>query len=242
VYDAEAPADRADFLRGVQDDKYEYVPAIWGPSYATGALAAGRVGTFEYALEVKNAALASRPESWDATATGLGNPTVSGRVGLRPGPVWSLGASASRGTYFRPEALPTLPAGRDIGDYNEVVFGQDVRFAWHHLQVWAEVYETRFQVPRVGNADSLAYYLEAKYKITPRLFGALRWNQALHGGVLDPAGRSVPWSRDVWRIDTAVGFRLTPHLGLKLQHSLQQEASPGRGPGHLAAGQLTLRF
>ena len=97
--------------------------------------------------------------------------------------MWSFGFSASNGSYFRPEAQATLPPGRDIGDYRELVLGQDASFAWHHLQVWAEVYEARFEVPRVGNADTLAYYLEAKYKFTPQFFGALRWNQQLFSNV-----------------------------------------------------------
>jgi hypothetical protein len=67
---------------------------------------------------------------------------------------------------------------------------------------WAEVFETRFEVPNVGNAD-LSYYLEAKYKITPQLFVALRWNQQLYGespimekapdGAMTP-GESMPRS------------------------------------------------
>ena len=83
---------------------------------------------------------------------------------------------------FGAEAEPTLPPGRDIGDYREFVLGQDVSFAWRHLQLWAEFYEARFEVPRVGNADTFAYYyIEAKYKFTPQLFGAIRWNQQLFG-------------------------------------------------------------
>jgi hypothetical protein len=44
---------------------------------------------------------------------------------------------------------------------------------------WAEFYEARFEVPNVGDADTFAYYVEAKYKFTPQLFGAVRWNQQL---------------------------------------------------------------
>src|SRR3954468_11497126 len=44
---------------GTPNDKYEYNPVIWGPSYATGISAAGRIGKFDYAAEVKNASLSS---------------------------------------------------------------------------------------------------------------------------------------------------------------------------------------
>ncbi|MSU63324.1 MAG: hypothetical protein EXS31_13165 [Pedosphaera sp.] len=179
VYDTEAPSSAQDFLSRTleSEGKYDFNPIIWGPSYTTGASVAGRIGKFDYAAEIKNAALSSRPESWDATQIGFDHPTFTGRVGFRPNPMWNLGFSASSGPYFRPEARPTLPSGRGIGDYREHVLGQDIRFAWHHWQLWAEVYEARFDVPHVGNADTVAYYLEAKYKFTPQLFSALRWNQ-----------------------------------------------------------------
>ena len=51
--------------------------------------------------------------------------------------MWDFGFSVSDGPYFRAEAQHTLPPGRGIGDYRELVLGQDASFAWHHLQVWA---------------------------------------------------------------------------------------------------------
>jgi hypothetical protein len=54
-----------------------------------------------------------------------------------------------------PEAERTLPRGRDVDDYRELLLGQDISFAWHHLQLWAECYETRFEVPRLSTADTL---------------------------------------------------------------------------------------
>ena len=242
IYDTEAPSSPRDFLGPISDPKYEYSPVIWGPSYATGASVAGRLGKFDYAAEMKNASLSSRPESWDATEIGFDHPTFSGRAGFRPNPMWNLGFSASTGPYFRPEARPTLPSGRGIGDYREHVLGQDIRFAWHHWQLWAEVYETRFEVPRVGNADTIAYYFEAKYKFTPQFFGALRWNQQLFGTVPDGLGGRAPWGHDLWRIDTALAYRFTAHMQLKLQYSLQHEDSGPRDVGHTIAAQFTVRF
>src|SRR6184192_1242450 len=127
--------------------KYAFNPVIWGPSYASGISVSGRLDRFDYAVEMKNASLSSRPESWYITENDFENPTFSGRVGFRPNEAWNLGFSASEGPYFRREAEPTLPAGDAIDDYREFVLGQDVSFEWHHLQVWAECYEARFQVP-----------------------------------------------------------------------------------------------
>ena len=191
---------------------------------------------------MKNSSLSSRPESWSVTEVGFRDPTFSGRLGFRPNEAWSFGISASDGAYFRREAEGTLPRGRDIDDYRELVLGQDISFAWHHLQLWAEFYEARFQVPRVGDADTFAYYLEAKYKFTPQLFGALRWNQQLFGDVPDGAGDHVRWAQDLGRIDVALGYRFTPHTQLKLQYSFQHETTGRENDNHLVAAQFTVRF
>jgi hypothetical protein len=242
ISDKTAPASPLDFVRRFDSAKYEFNPVIWGPSYASGVSISGQLGKFDYAAEMKNSSLSSRPESWSLTEVGFDHPTFSGRLGFRPNEAWSFGVSASDGAYLRPEAQPSLPRGRDIGDYRELVLGQDISFAWHHLQLWAELYEARFQVPRVGDADTFAYYVEAKYKFTPQLFGALRWNQQLFGDVPDGAGGQIHWGQDLGRIDTALGYRFTSHTQLKLQYSFQHETSGPEVDNHMLAGQFTVRF
>jgi hypothetical protein len=225
------------FDRALRFDKYELIPVIWGPSYASGASVAGRIAEFDYAAEVKNASLSSRPETWDLTGTGFENPTVSARVAFRPNQMWNFGLSASDGAYLRSEAGGYLPRGRDIDDYREKVLGQDVSFAWHHLQVWAECYEARFDVARVGEADTFAWYLEAKYKFTPQFFAALRWNQQF----FDTTSQSS-LGRDLNRLDAAAAYRFTPYTQLKLQYSFQTETTARGNDNHLFAAQFTVRF
>jgi len=222
--------------------KYTFNPVIWGPSYASGISVSGRLGQFDYAVEMKNASLSSRPESWYITENGFENPTFSSRIGFRPNEAWNFGFSGSEGPYFRREAEPTLPPGRDIGDYREFVLGQDISFAWHHLQLWAEVYEARFEVPNVGDADTLAYYVEAKYKFTPQFFGAIRWNQQLFSTISNGYGGNERWSPDLERIEVAATYRFTPHAQLKLQYSFQHETTAPGQDNHLLATQFTLRF
>lgn len=222
--------------------KYIFNPVIWGPSYASGISVSGQLDRFDYAIEMKNTSLSSRPESWDVTENGFEHPTFSARAGFRPNEAWNFGVSASEGPYFRREAEPTLPPGRGIDDYREFVLGQDASFAWHHLQVWAEFYEARFQVPHVGNADTFAYYIEAKYKFTPQLFGAVRWNQQLFDTINDGYGHQVRWSPDIGRIDIAATYRFTPHVQIKVQYDYQHETTSKDEDNHLFATQLTVRF
>ena len=243
IQDKYAPYSALDFIsRPYYYGKYSFNPVIWGPSYASGISVSGQLSKFDYAVEMKNASLSSRPESWYVTENGFENPTFSGRVGFRPNEAWNFGFSASEGPYFRREAEPTLPPGRNIDDYREFVLGQDASFAWRHLQVWAEFYEARFEVPRVGNADTFAYYIEAKYKFTPQLFGAIRWNQQLFGTISDGYGNNVRWSPDLGRIDIAAAYRFTPHTQLKLQYDFQHETTGPGDDNHLFAAQFTIRF
>jgi hypothetical protein len=243
IRDKFAPLSVFDFVYGFYYyQKYAFNPVIWGPSYASGISVSGRLDRFDYAVEMKNASLSSRPESWNITESSFEYPTFSGRVGFRPNEAWNFGLSASEGPYFRDEAETTLPPGRDIGDYREFLLGQDASFAWRHLQVWVEFYEARFEVPRAGNADTFAYYIEAKYKFTPQLFAAIRWNQQLFGDVSDPLGGSIRWSDDLARIDLAAGYRFTSHTQLKIQYSYQHETTGQGNDNHLVAAQLTTRF
>src|SRR6266404_5745583 len=243
IQDKYAPYSALDFIsRPYYYGKYSFNPVIWGPSYASGISVSGQLGKFDYAVEMKNASLSSRPESWYVTENGFENPTFSSRVGFRPNEAWNFGFSASEGPYFRREAESTLPPGRDIDDYREFVLGQDVSFAWRHLQVWAEFYEARFEVPRVGNADTFAYYVEAKYKFTPQFFGAIRWNQQLFNTINNGYGGKERWSPDLGRIDVAATYRLTTHAQLKLQYSFQHETTAPGQDNHLLATQFTVRF
>jgi hypothetical protein len=244
VADREAPSSRADFAERHNDfdENYERNPIMWGPNYTSGAAILGTVDKFDYRVEIKNAPISSRPDSWDITQIGLDHPTFSGRVDLRPSPTWTFGVSSSFGPYMRPEARVTLPRGSHIDDFDQITIAQDASFAWRHFQLWAEVFETRFEVPRVGNADTLAYYLEARYKLTPQLFAAVRWNQQFFSNVSDGASGRFGWGNDVWRTDAALGYRFTNYLQAKLQYSFTHQHAELQQGEQLVAAQLTLRF
>jgi hypothetical protein len=236
------PHDGITDFGGGYSDKYLRLPVIWGPSYASGGSMSGSFGKFDYAVEIKNAALSSRPESWDLTEVNFANPTFSGRVGFRPNEMLNIGFSASDGSYLRSEAASSLPPGHSIGDYREILLGQDISFAWHHFQFWAEVFEARFEVPNVGNADTLSYYIEGKYKINSQLFTALRWNQQLYGKVPNGDDPPLQWGNDIWRVDAVVGYRFTNYLQVKLQYSLTRQDTARQEGEHLVAGQFTIKF
>ena len=136
----------------------------------------------------------------------------------------------------------TLPRGTDRGDFKQDTLGFDASYAHHHFELWGELMLSRFEVPRVGDADTLAYYLEAKYKITESLFVALRWNQQFFDDVPDGRGGEASWDRDLFRADLAVGYRFNRSLQGKVQYSYGHERGPNANGDHLLAAQVTLRF
>src|SRR3989442_6932183 len=104
ISDKVAPSSRRDFINRFEPaNKYEFNPVIWGPDYASGVSVSGRLGQFDYAAEMKNSPLMSRPESWSVTEVGFDNPTFNARVGFRPDQAWNFGLSAGEGPYFRRE-------------------------------------------------------------------------------------------------------------------------------------------
>ncbi len=227
---------RGGFFGDDYSDKNLRQPIVWGPAYTSGFSVSGRIGKFEYAADFKNSALSSRPEYWGAQDAQWQHPAISARVGFRPNQMWSFGVSGSVGTYLDHDAKEFLPPGYGLRDHRQIVIAQDFSFAWHQWQVWAEYYAARFEIPTIGDADTLAYYIEAKYKLTPQLFGALRWNQQFYNRI-----DGQRWGREMRRIDASAAFRFTPHTQLKLQYTLEDEEGP-RGLSHGVAAQFTIRF
>jgi hypothetical protein len=220
---------------------YEHLPIIWGPSYATGVSISAQQGRFDLALEIKNTGPSSRPESWTLGAVGFEHPAVGVRLGFRPDLRFNLGVSASDSVFLLPAAAATLPAGQRLGSYRERLWGQDFSFEWHHLQVWAELFEAQFELPPVGTARTVAGYVELRYKLTPRLAGAMRWNQQVFSS-LHASGVATRWGTDLARVDLAATYRCTLQSQLKVQVSAVVRSAGQPRPDATGALQYLLRF
>ena len=250
VTDTVAPASPQAFLARVDvaDKKNEWVPVVWGPVYATGASAFGSWKRFDYAVEWKTSGLSARPDAWGPTAGDWRHPNVAARVGHRPNAAWTLGLSLSRGPYMRPAAEPSLSSHYDpsgnyrVSDFHQTTAAGDLSFARRHWEFWSELIFSRFNVPNVGDADAWSYYVEGKYKISPRLSAALRWGQQRFGDLPDGAGGLRPWDGAIWRTDQALGWRWTRHIQAKLQYSFSREDKTVAQDRHLVSAQATVRF
>ena len=236
-----AVAPLAGFLgrRGKPDNPQTWLPIIWGPSYATGVSVFGRLAQIDYVFEVKNASLSSRPNAWDATQNGWQSTTYTGRLGWRPAPEWNFGTSFSHGPYLLPESQSSLPIDTSWRDFDQTTFGLDASYAHDRWLIWAELMNSRFEVPNVGAVRVLSGFIEAKYKLNAQWWLASRWNQSWFG---DIPTTSRAWDNDGWRLDLALGHRFSRNVQAKLQYSLAEHSGNDQEGNHLLAAQITVKF
>jgi len=225
--------------RHLPDNRRSWLPIIWGPSYASGASIFGQIGVFDYAFEIKNAALASAPRSWDIVENGWDSTTYTGRLGWRRSPEWNLGSSFSHGPYMMAESQSSLPAGSSFRDFNQTTFGIDGAWSHDQWQIWSELMTSRFEVPNVGAVRVVSGFLEAKRKLNAQWWLAARWNQSWFG---DLPGTSTGWDNDGWRADFSLGYRFSRHLQAKLQYSIAERSGQDEEGDHLFAAQITVKF
>ena len=216
---------------------YYYNPIIWGPSYASGFSASGRWRQFDWAVELKNASLSSRPEYWPVTRTGFQHPTVSGRIAWRPDLRWTFGLSASEGSWAGPGERFADPE-----DYRQQLVLADVTYAHRHLQVWAEYAVSQFSV--AGFEDELetrAWFVEVRYKILPRLSAALRWNEQTFSELYEYGKEIGKWGGDLQRLDASVTWRFNAHSQIVLEVDRYWGESEEEDR-YVLSSRLTLRF
>jgi hypothetical protein len=237
-----ATPGRAAFLnrKNLASNVPGWLPVVWGPSYTSGGQIGGTAGIFDYALELKNAGLASRPSDWQFWQKSFSYPTLTGRVGVRPDAAWNIGVSGSGGSYItsQPRVTNTL----DPWDATQSVVGADVSWASGPLQIWAEAAWSQWQIPNLGPADAWTYFVESKWKISPEVWLAGRWNQQLYGEFDAVGGGTTSWGNDTWRIDACVGLRLDRFMQFKVQYSYLDQVGFDQQSPNLFAIQLVMEF
>jgi hypothetical protein len=242
VTDRSVPASVAEFAarRNAPENKVGWVPIVWGPSYATGASLTAGAGPVDALVEVKNAALSSRPNTWDALDRSAPDRlTVTGRLAWHPSPTWTLGTSWSRGPYLQKDARATLPENSGVDDFDQTTVGLDLTFERHRLQLWSELVRVRFEVPRVGDVEAHSGFIELRYKTVPRVWLAARWNGSWFDRI---PGRRESWDRDLQRIDLGVGYRHDAHMQAKLEVSHADQSGGNTNGQYLITAQFSMWF
>jgi len=202
----------------LQTEKTNWSSVIWGQSLSNGAAIYGNINTIDYALEIKNTGLGSTPEEWDFGEGDFSDPLFATRIGYRPNAAWNLGISASRGPFLDADTFSSANLGIDRGDFNQSLFGIDVRWAYRNWVITGEAFYSIYN--RAGeDLESLSYYLETTYNVSPGFSMAARIAQSVTNEVSIPSGGTAPWSPDLLRGELAVSYRFTPDLIMQAHYA-----------------------
>ncbi len=244
VWDSVAPADVDGQIgyREIEDEKNDWVPMLWGPVYHTGAMVFGTVGDFDLRVAATNAAPCERPEEWTWQKDDEEALAWSVRAGWRAFPGFVAGVNWARGAFMRREAADAL-GDSDRRDFRQSLVGIDLEYRIGHLEMWAEVYGSSWEVSRVAEPlRALAGYVEARYSFTPRFYLAARWGMIHFDEVRDLAGNRTEWDRDAWRAELGAGYEFAANLLLKAQYEVNEQIG-GREPhDDMASFSLSVGF
>jgi hypothetical protein len=219
-------------------DKEKWASVLWGPGYATGASVFGATEEFDYALELKNAALSSHPDSW--SEIDFNQPTLTARFGWRPDASLAVGVSASCGSWLEEDAI-----GVDRDDLAQSTLGLDLRWSHHDLIVSGEVVLSEFETPAAGDLRTASWFLQARWKTAPGIWLAARFGQMIANEATGLVGEDVAWQPSVWRAEFGAGWRITPNLLLKGGYGFTHtagNAGDGDAGEHLLGTGIGWRF
>ena len=175
-----------------------------------------------------------------------GGGQIAGRVAWHPVPAFTVGVSAARGVFVADivrEARPDAPPGDD----DQRAFGIDAEASWGRWLVRGEYVANAWRIPPldapriVDPLGSRAGYAEAKVRLHPRLYAALR-GDVIRFTTIEGSGGVETWEADVSRVEYGVG--ITIRRGLLAKASVLSNWRDGGRVrrSHLGAVQLLFWF
>jgi hypothetical protein len=217
-------------------------------SYLSGAQLFGKLGRFGYSVGLANGALCN-PTDLSVSQ----RPMVFGRLHLQPAISLKIGVSAASGNYLNHKLVKNQRPNLQPEKYAQYVAGLDIEYSRGYLVFFGEGTFSRWQSPFIsGDLDALAFSVEARYKILPRLFVAARYGRLDFSDIadaqdVDADGKlAEPWEFPVWRLESGAGYYLSRHALLKAvwQINRTQELNPGSGDpaDDLIAVQMTVFY
>jgi hypothetical protein len=217
------------------------VPTIAAERWDTGVQV--RVGppTLEAALSYTVGSL-SDPRIGDDNSGGQ----IAGRVAWHPVAAFTVGVSAAHGAFIAENvrrARPDAPPGHDT----QRAFGIDADVSWGRWLVRGEYVANAWRVPPldvpriVDPLGSRAGYVEARFRVHPRVYAAVR-GDVMSFTTIDVPGGAEAWEADVTRVEYGIGF--TIRRGLLLKTSVLSNWRDGGRvkTSHLGAVQVLFWF
>jgi hypothetical protein len=250
---------RADSLPANADELLRMRGRGWLSQFSVGSTTPGAgmplVNAFHWDTGVQAHAANSWGEVAASVTTGTvaeplgkdnnGGKNIAGRVVLRPGTGWIIGASAAHGPFVASRATDTAGLSTDNRRFTQTAWGGDVEFSRGYYLVRAETVLSSWTVPAVSAPfitsplRSWGISVEGRYKIRPRLYTAARYD---HLGFSEITGttRTDGWDAPVTRLEVGGGYLIQRNLQLKL--SYQHNRREGGRVVNLEAAQVVFWF
>ena len=149
---------------------------------------------------------------------------LSGRVAARPVAGLILGASGARGEFLSKDVTRNLPPSS--GPYAQTAFGADGEYSRDHWLVRGELIWSRWNMPFITpqiteDLDAFGGWIEGRYRITPRIVAAARFDRLTFSRIAAGTGVLRTWDAPVERIEADAGYYLQRNLVLRfaVQHN-----------------------
>lgn len=148
----------------------------------------------------------------------------AGRFGLRPVVGLRFGVGYAYSPYLNGDAT-NIPAGKKVEDYVAKIYCADFEYSYAYFEFYAEwlreyysqtYNNTQYYGSYKKDMYVDAYYIEGKYKLTPRIYAAGRFDQLLFSNIID-YGRDLetPWDYNINRLEIGFGYKLSPKMVIK---------------------------
>ncbi len=144
---------------------------------------------------------------------------VAGRAVFKPITGLVAGFSMSRAPYVASAAASAALA--PTGDFVQRAIGADIEYSRAHYVIRFETVASRYTLPTISpRLRALGTAVEGRYKLTPRLYAAARFDH-LGFNTVTGATRTATWEAPVTRWETGASYALqrNTHLRVSFQHN-----------------------
>lgn len=184
------------------------LPLINAFRWDTGVQAHGKVGWLEATGSITTGSPANPLVKDDNDGRHL-----AGRLAAQPIQGLVLGASVAHAPYVdtHTASLAGAPAGR----FTERLFGLDAEYSRQHYIVRVETVQAVFRLATIApDLRALASMVEGRYKLTPRIHVAARFDHVGFNTVSGPL-RTGTWEAPVTRWEAGTGYALQRNVQLR---------------------------
>jgi hypothetical protein len=172
---------------------------------------------------------------------------VTGRAEWRPTPGLVVGLSGAHGAFVSDALSSIVQTAVNHRQPRETAFGMDVEYSWGYWLLRGETIVSARSYPAFASPylndplTTVAVEGEARYKIRPGLYAAVRVGGLSFGAIRGSAARQT-WDADLARVETGLGYSFTRNILVKTVYQYNRRDSTRKASLHLVAAQLVVKF